>query len=299
MSHTWLAVGALAVGTGAIAAQQPTFRSRTDTVTVNVSVMNGRQPVTGLTSSDFALTDNNAPQLLDAVSLEHVPIDLTLVITGYPVDRSAEHRQANISAEATRQLLRPVDRLRLVIVNHEVAGALVPSDTRLADEAPGYWIPGIALTDGLFYALAWPVDADRRHLVVAFTDGDDNWSTLETEMLPKLASHSDAVVHAVFWASPDKAGSRGATIYGPPTAPIASWESSYRLVGAAVKQTGGTIQRTKQAPQALSSIIADFRSSYVLRYTPTELSPGWHELRVRLTKPGSFTIRARQGYELR
>jgi hypothetical protein len=62
--------------------------------------------------------------------------------------------------------------------------------------------------------------------------------------------------------------------------------------------TGGTLQRVQGASNALARIVEEFRSSYVLSYTPRERpAPGWHELRVKLTRPGSFNIRARKGYE--
>ena len=48
------------------------------------------------------------------------------------------------------------------------------------------------------------------------------------------------------------------------------------------------------------SEIEDFPSAYVLRYTPRGVdTPGWHDLAVSVTRPGSFSIRARKGYERR
>jgi hypothetical protein len=53
-----------------------------------------------------------------------------------------------------------------------------------------------------------------------------------------------------------------------------------------------------RAAEALADIIADFRSSYVLHYSPKGVAlPGWHELGVKVTQSGSFKIRARKGYE--
>jgi hypothetical protein len=182
----------------------------------------------------------------------------------------------------------------------QVAGIAHPNGfTVLSDQTGKRPSGGIALADGLFYALAWPVDPDRRHLVLAFTDGMDTASTIEMQMLPKLAAHSDAVLHAVFWATPsDGHGSAGGVWVSRPDAILPAWEESYRLVDAAVQRTGGTIQFAKQAPNALAEIIADFRSSYVLHYTPRGVTPtSWHELGVKITRPGSFKVRARKGYE--
>jgi hypothetical protein len=60
------------------------------------------------------------------------------------------------------------------------------------------------------------------------------------------------------------------------------------------------LHRTNKAAEALAEIIADFRSSYILRYSPRGVeTAGWHELGVKVTRPGSFKIRARKGYENR
>jgi hypothetical protein len=306
-------------------AQQPTFRARTDVVSVAVSVMKGREPVAGLKAADFLITDNGVRQTVDEVLSDQVPIDVTLVLTGRSGDRDVEHGRSLVSAEATRKLLQPTDRLRMVWVTDEVAGSVVKADYSIAtdpsarrlgqgiaiprgvayrrDEADIRFGRGVALADGLFYALAWPVDADRRHLVVVFTDGWDTTSTIEMDTLPALAAHSDAVLHAVFWAAPgeDSRNGGGLNYVGGPGALAVrtrAWRESFDTLDKAVRSTGGTLQRTDKAPEALAEVIADFRSSYVLRYSPRGVVPaGWHELGVKVTRPGSFQIRARKGYE--
>ena len=308
-------------------AQQPTFRARTDVVSVPVSVMKGRDPVIGLSAADFEITDNGVRQTVDAVVSDRVPIDVTLVLTGRPADRDVEHGRSLVSAEATRKLLASTDRLRMVWVTDEVAGSVVGADYSIATDpatrrvGQGIATPtgvvyrggeagtrsgsGIALADGLFYALAWPVGADRRHLVVVFTDGWDTTSTIEMDTLPSLAARSDAVLHAVFWVTPGEdsrnAGGRN-IVTGPGGRAVLTglWQKSYDTLDTVVRRTGGTLQRTDKAPEALGEIIADFRSSYVLRYSPRGVAPaGWHDLGVKVTRPGSFKVRARKGYEVR
>jgi len=308
-----------------VAQQQPTFRARTDVVLVPVSVMQGREPVTGLKAADFELTDNGVRQTVDEVTSDRVPIDVTLVLTGRSADRNVEHSLSLVSSEATRKLLQPADRLRMVWITDEVAGSVVGADYSIATDPAarrlGHGVAtatgvaflldqkevrsgfGIALADGLFYALAWPVGADRRHLVVVFTDGWDTTSTIEMERLPNLAAHSDAVLHAVLWVAPgeDTRNGGGENWFGGPglvTARTRIWQKSFDILGSVVRRTGGTLQRGTNAPEALAEIIADFRSSYVLRYSPRGVAPsGWHELGVKVTRPGSFKLRARKGYE--
>lgn len=299
-------------------AQQPVFTARTAVVSVNVSVKRGRQPVTDLRAEDFLLTDNGVRQTIDSVSREHVPLDVTLVLTGRGRDRKEEHAENALSADATRKLLQPTDRLRVVWVNDDVAGGILGPDhdlltdirtrqqSRGLSSSASFDVPpvgtsgfGIALVDGLFYALAAPVEPDRRHVVVVFTDGWDSVSTLDPEMLPKLAAQSDAVLHAVLWTTPAEGPTSGGglNIHGP-SPPSREWEQSYRALDSAVLRTGGTLQRSSRAPEALATILDDFRGSYMLRYTPRAVEPrGWHQLKVSVTRPGSHAVRARQGYE--
>ena len=264
---------------------QVTFRARTDVVSVNVSVKQGRRPVTNLTAADFALTDNAVEQSVDALALARVPIDLTLVLTGYNVNRpnSVAYSDSLNNASTIRHSLLPSDRLRVVGVKAEIRGRTVRDDEELlltgdmTDPQERF----VSIIDGLFYALAWPVEADRRHLVVAFTDGVDRWSALDPETLVRLAGHSDAVLHVVFWDGP-------------------GWDANRETVSEVVQRAGGALHRMSDARRDLISIVEDFRTSYVLQYRPLGVpAPGWHEIRVRVTRPGRFDVRARKGYEVR
>lgn len=298
--------------------QNPQFTARTDMVLVPVSVLKGREPVRDLAASDFELTDNGVRQVVEVGAVQDVPIDVTLVVTEFSPDRDREFRGMVVSADATRKLLRPADQLRMVIVENTVTGSLVGANYRVAADPAvkelqsgvgtvrGFNVPanqqrvgwGVALSDALFYALAWPVAADRRHVVIAFTDGWDTASALEMETLPLIAGRSDAVLHAAMWATPGDGGSGGGLWTTSPASGRRMWEESYRSLDRSVQRTGGTLQRTQNAAEALAGILEDFRSSYVLRYTPRQVpTPGWHEIKVSLKRPGSFSIRARKGYE--
>jgi hypothetical protein len=306
--------------------QAPQFRGRTDVVSVPVSVTRGRNPVTGLTAADFELEDNGVRQVIDAVSLEQIPIDVTFLLTQFSPERDREFVRTLEGAGATRAQLRSGDRLRLVLADDGVTGRLLDANASLAivpevrDLQTGVGFAGgfrsggtdgtrglqtygfgVPLADALFYALAWPSGADRRHVIAAFTDGHNTIaSVLDMEMLPRIAARSDAVLHAVLWAAPGEGGSSGGLWRSGPVPRIdRAWEASFRALDETVQRTGGTLQRTHNAVEALTEIITNFRSSYVLRYTPPEApKPGWHEIRVKMTRPGSFNIRARRGYEV-
>jgi hypothetical protein len=309
-----IVAGCLAAMVMSPRAQQQPFRARTDAVSVTVSVMKGNEPVAGLTAADFELTDNGFKQNIEAASLEQVPIDVTIAISGGSARYKSGLVEGVIQADRLRSLLRPDDRLRRVTIGDQVRGALVSADARFYEgNAPQTTIiPGISLIDGVFYVLAWPVEPGRRHLAIVYTAGEGRYSTLEPNRLPDLASRSDAVMHLAVWASPNETDSRPAG--GPDTAisdglkelmppsmtqaQRSYWQETYGALEQSVRRTGGTVRRVSDSLKTFSDIVSDFRSSYVLQYAPQGVAPaGWHELKVKVLKPGTFTIRARKGYE--
>ena len=151
----------------------PVFRADVDTVAVNVSVKRGTNPVSGLTPGDFRLYDNDVRQRLAAVSQDAVPIDVSFVI-----DLSRRVEDLEALREAVRRmtaLLRSTDRFRILTTGNAVINAVPwqpagPPDTSVIQSALGH----ISLVvDSALLALLHRSDPDRRHLVVAFTDGQD------------------------------------------------------------------------------------------------------------------------------
>jgi hypothetical protein len=71
------------------------------------------------------------------------------------------------------------------------------------------------------------------------------------------------------------------------------------MVGDVAKATGGSIISSLGGSKYddLNRIIARLRQSYLLRYQPTNVpSGGWHQIEVRILRPGRYDIRARRGY---
>ena len=59
---------------------QPTFRTRTAGVRVDVLVTRAGQPVRGLTVKDFVLLDSGVPQAVQSVDLEEMPLHVILAL---------------------------------------------------------------------------------------------------------------------------------------------------------------------------------------------------------------------------
>ena len=266
---------------------QERFHAATDAVSVSVSVRLGRTPVTGLAATDFELSDNGVRQDLSTVSMEQVPVDLTLLLDTSPSTAEAIHKFKS-GAQEIATLLRTQDRVRLITFATEVTeifafrsgGEPMPVD---AVTVQG----GTSLHDALVLALARGPAPGRRHLVVAFTDGHDTTSVADGETLAFVASRADSVLHLVL------SGAYGTDFTQPPAV------KSLRM---AAEASGGELYppgRFNDALGAFKRVVDDFRQGYVLRYILRGVKPeGWHTLEVTLKKPDPqrYTIHARKGY---
>jgi hypothetical protein len=265
--------------------QRTTFRITTAVVAVDVAVRRGNVPVAGLTAADFNLLDNGVPQRIDSVSVEAVPIDVSLIVdTSGSVVSNFEEFKDDVKRFA--RMLRPVDQVRVVSFGTGVQ-EIIPMQSATVSLKLEALQPGGATSsnDGLFYGLLWPTEVDRRHLVIAMTDGVDTFSTLSSASIVEVAERTSAVFHVILVSGYD---------------PTTTWErGSRQAVAEAAVRTGGEVHKLGRAGNDFKSIFEDFRASYVLRYTPEGVArDGWHDLKVsvRAANASKLTIRSRRGY---
>jgi VWFA-related protein len=311
---------------------QQTFRTGTDVVFVDVSVRENGKPVPGLTPDDFVLTDNGVRQRIEHVEATAVPIDLTLVmdVSGNPsspwmTTKPAAQALAAIQRElddVTAQL-RPEDRVRVIAIDRYTQ-LLVPFSPPGAARLPKtVEHDGLsALHDTLAAALMHPVEPSRRHVVVARTKGLDTVSAVDASALRGIAEQADALFHIVMMESAMDADMalRGfqcqnmglcfptRRFWVPHQRRLFGGGLSHLLtpdgeaVAAGAEATGGALHKTQvilepTMGRTFRRAFEDFRSSYVLRYTPTGVPrAGWHTIDVRVPGSRRYTVRARRGY---
>ena len=224
-------------------------------MSVDVSVLRGRSPVSGLKAQDFALADNGVPQKIETLLLDSLPLDVTLAVdTSSSVIPNIDAFRTEVRRFAG--MLRQTDRIRVVAFGTGVSEAvrMRPAGDELdlsALDAQG----ATALNDGLLYALLWPPTQGRRHLVIVLTDGIDTVSTVSGPEVAAVAASVEAVVHAVLV---------------PPPAPFSwSWQrGSLEAVREIARHTGGAIHDLQKAASNFKTIVDEFRAGYVLRYVP-------------------------------
>lgn len=317
---TRLTIAAIVAAAAAVAVSAPLvaqqrFQSRTELVFVPVAVSQNRRPTSGLSAADFTLTDNGVRQDIEAVSVEALPIDVTLLLDASNSVRGAMLARLKTAVTDTAALLTPQDRLRLISVQHIIrevfpwqpGGVRPPLDGLVAGGAT-------SLFDGLSAALIRSASPDRRHLIVVFTDGLDTTSVVTPAATQQVAGATDAVVHAVVIIE-DLAALKSTSRTGPVLSTVRGGSGlstglseadtqelpSVRPVrDAVVIPTGGQvfpIDADASLGDAFIAAIRAFRTSYVLRYSPSGVDkPGWHNISVSINRPGRYDIRARKGY---
>jgi hypothetical protein len=280
--------------TGLSAQQAPaTIRSGVDVVLVPVSVTAANRPVLGLTSSDFTLQDNGVAQDFTCAAGESFPVDVTLVIDTSGSVRGKALEQFNADVQRIAESLQPNDRLRLItfagdatdVSGLQPGGVPFPLDRITGSGAT-------SLYNALAAALIAFPQSDRPQLVFGFSDGLDNMSFLDASGLAALAGYSHAVLYLTLVGRSESAnGGRFVPYTGGP---------NRRLLTEAANRTGGAVYQ-RPVGTSLSALfeqaLDEFRSSYVLTFTPRGVkAKGWHTLTVK-TKDPRHRLRWRSGYE--
>jgi VWFA-related protein len=259
---------------------QQSFRSSTLGVRVDVLVTDGRKPVGGLRAADFELRDNGVPQTVEVVDAADVPLNVVLAF-----DTSAStggRRQAALvnAGQSLLDELKPADRAALTTFSHAVTPIIALTSDLAAVRAALLAIKPAGRTsvmDGVYVALAATLAQPGRSLVVVCTDGSDISSWLDSGEVVDAAKRSNAVVYAVTTAG---------------AARVPSLDDLTNV-------TGGDMLRVTSSADlrgAFQKILQEFRSRYVLAFTPAGVTVGgFHRLEVKVRRSGA-DVKARPGY---
>ncbi len=268
---------AFALAAVALVFQPPTFHTRVEIVTVDVSVTRGDSAVAGLTPDDFIVTDDGIRQRIDTVTVARAPLSVTLVLD---TSESVAGERLNALINASEQVvneLRTSDYVSLItfasVVTRPVALTTNFDSVRSALHAIAA-AGDTTLRDAVFLGLQTSPPAGTRSLLLIFTDGDDTSSWLSDDEVLESVRHANVVIHAVSF------GSR-------PFLKQVTHESGGRVWSAS---------SNRDLEKLFSRAIRDMRDGYVLTYTPSGVSrPGWHALSVELAAKKGDVV-ARPGY---
>lgn len=298
----WLASGA------GQPAQQPTFRSGTEAVIVDVQVTLGGKPVTGLTAADFELRDSGVRQDVQVVSFADVPISLLLALD---ISSSVSERLDDL-VDAARQAigaLRRGDQVAVLAFNDRIAMQAPWSGDHagVAARLDGLRAQGwTALYDSVLSAATLREGAAGRVVLLVFSDGLDTASVLSPGDAIDAARRSDLVTTVVSAGVRLRPGSgREARQFFGLDANLRRWFDSdpslfpYSFLDVLTSETGGDLLRISSDAElapAFRRIVDDFKNRYLLTYTPAGVpAPGWHPIEVTLQRRRG-DVQARRGY---
>jgi VWFA-related protein len=259
---------------------EQTFRSRADAVRVDVLVTQNGHPIRGLRAADFELRDEGVLQKIALADVDKIPLNLVLVLDS---SASLAGQPMNYLRSAATGLLRALssaDRAALVSFNEAVAIRAEPSTDRapLLTELEALEARGTtSLIDGVAAGLALSDPRAGRVLTVVFSDGVDTSSWLDSATVLRAAERADAVVYGV------------------------ATEVSRRdpFLPKLTAATGGRVLEIPAldgASNAFAAVLDEFRTRYILAYTPTNVpAAGWHQIEVRV-KGRRVSVDARRGY---
>ncbi len=298
---------ALARGGALDSAAEQRFRSVIEVVQVDVTVTLRGNVVTGLTAADFTVRDRGIIQSVTAVSADRVPLHLLLVLDTSSSLRSSQLVELKKAAAAAVASLRPSDGVTLLTFSHDVHERASPSDprstaTEVLDGLTAYG--STSLHDAIFSALVLRHGDVRKPVAIVFSDGEDTSSWLEAGPLLEEAMRSDVPIFAVSPMPIDGGAGRMGRDQLPREASRAFFNRNPQMARTALltfltEDTGGAllkVQSTNDLSSTFVSILNNFRTRYVLSYTPSGVDvAGWHPIQVRVNRR-NVEVRARPGY---
>jgi Ca-activated chloride channel family protein len=246
-------------------------------------------PVEDLERHEFALTDDGSPEPLVTFERGSVPLTVLLAIDA---SRSMAGERLEMALQSARSFfgeMRPLDQARIVLfADHllraspftgfpEVLGAGLG-----AVRARG----GTALNDHVFMALKLLDAQQGRRVLILLSDGLDTTSMLSMEDVFWSAQRSQAMLYWLRLKPPGRHRD-----YTSAWRDSDGYRSELATLERMVRQSGGDVLEladTHEAQAALSGILRELRSQYVLGYYPSDrgYDGSWRSIHVRLSRRG-------------
>src|SRR5687768_15383748 len=175
--------------TPAIAEEDQVVKVDSRLVVVPVSVTNSEgEPVLGLKVEDFRLSEENQPQTIDSVgNAEIVPLEIALLIDVSGSVNPLFEFEKKAAAQFLQTVMKPDDRATIFLIGDKPSAVLQSENSERASARLQAIVPS-----GKFTAFYDTTAAAARYLrqnapvkslrvIVAITDGEDNWSDLVRE----------------------------------------------------------------------------------------------------------------------
>lgn len=271
-------------------AAQPTFRSATHVVPIYVTVVDGEgRLVPGLTRDDFTVLDNGAPQDLtlfddtprpfSAVVMLDTSLSMTLDLD--VLKRAAEQFLIRLTEDDLATVGAFNDKIQFASEFTNDRDGLVGALNDLMYGNP------TRLYDAVDASMTRLRDAEKRKVVLVFTDGDDTASkNAGLGDVMRRGRDEEVMVYAIGLESTMNVGGvRQRTRPG-------------RGLRRLAEETGGgyfELKTSSALGETFTRVAQELRSQYLLGFSPKALDGKAHKLEVRL-KQGDLKARSRRSY---
>jgi len=270
-------------------AQQPTFRSSTQVVSLFATVLDAQNRlVPELTKEDFTVFDNDKPQELLVFQSENQPITVVVMLdTSGSMTGSIQLLKAAAEQFVTRLL--PDDKAAVGAFNDKIelsAGFSNDRDGLITTIHDLDFGNGTRLYDALAESLNQLRGIEGRRVVLVFTDGDDTSSRVGRGTILERARAEEVMIYAIGLQSEFFDGAR--TVRSRP-------DSGLRRLA---DETGGgyfELKQTSDLGPTFTRVAQELHSQYVLGFEAQQLDGKVHKLTVKMKQAG-MTARARRSY---
>jgi len=277
------------LATASLAAQQPTFRAGTQTVSLFATVLDAENRlVPDLTQDDFEILDNDKAQPIILFQNEVQPITVVLLL-----DTSGSMTGSiDLLKKASEQFLirlLPEDKGAVGAFNDKIeisAHFSSDRDALISEVKDLDYGNGTRLYDAVSEGLNTLQGVEGRRVILVFTDGDDTSSRIGRGAVQDRARADEVMIYAIGLQSEMFDGAR--TIRSKP-------DGGLRRLA---EETGGgyfELKKTSDLGPTFSRVAQELHSQYALGFEAQQLDGKVHKLTVRMKQPG-MTARARKSY---
>ena len=271
------------------AAQQPSFKSGTQLVSVFTTVVDAdKRLVPSLTQDDFEILDNDKPQSISLFNNEIQPITV-IVMLDTSLSMTGSISLLRAAAEQFVLRLLPADKGRIGAFNDkiQISGRFTNNrDELVGDIKELDFGNGTKLWEAVGAGLDELKGIEGRRVILVFTDGDDTASNVSLNTVIDRSRAEDVMVYAIGLESNYFNGQR--MIRSQPD----------RGLKRIADETGGgyfELKKTSDLAPTFTRVAQELHSQYVLGFTPAQLDNRVHKLTVRVKQAG-MTARARKSY---
>jgi Ca-activated chloride channel family protein len=277
-------------------AQQPSFKSTVELVTVPIAVTNVTRDKLisgGLTAADFRIYEDGVEQKVSLFTQDRRATSLCIVVDAS--GSMVKARRHDLGVAALQHTVRGLERGdEVAIVRFADKITTVMPWTRNPDERKVTWrlepaagsMANSSITDAARAALDVIDKASNpRRAILIISDGYENTSNTSLSRVVRTRAQSEALVYAF--------GLDGPYEYSPLGLPLAN------ILPALVGDSGGVylnIASMSDAAAAGLTLLNEFKYQYTLAYTPIKPLDGtYRRLKVEIAVP-ELLVRHRGGY---